>query len=206
MRRRRINSGLGFYVAQNDPMFNPVTIDDSSLFAASPAQRASSVASDLAAVGQSIEMDVAKVAQKQLPAHLFMPADGVSFDQATYVPLPGVGSTSVIVSFTVPDGFHGVINRLANVYVGTGFVEGSGAIVWQILTNGAVVRNYDNIVASLGSVAQPSTLTGILLKEGQIVQLQIQNVSLAVGGAQSGGRLGGWFYPTSYEPDDAWLG
>jgi hypothetical protein len=204
-RRFARGPGLGFYVPMNDPMFNPPAIDDSPLFASPAPIQQASAAADLAAVGQAIESDVTRIAAKQLPAHLFMPPDGVSFDVATYIALPAVGATSAIVSFVVPDGFHGVINRLSNVYVGTGFVEGSGRIVWQILSNGAVVRNYDNIVASLGAVAQPSSITGILIKEGQLITLQLQNVSLAVGGAQTGGRLGGWFYPTSYEPDDTWL-
>lgn len=142
---------------------------------------------------------------KTLPVLNFIPPSGVSFDFAAYVALPAVAATSTIVSFTVPDGFNGVIQRLANVYVGTGFVEGSGSLIWQITANQGVVRNYENILASLGAVSSPSQISGIFVKEGQLVVLQVNNVSLAVGGAQSGGRLGGYFYPTDLEPDDTWL-
>jgi hypothetical protein len=132
------------------------------------------------------------------PPHLWQPLDGFPFDPAAYVSTPAVGSTSTVVQFTVPDGHHGVIWKLGNVYVGTGFVEGSGSLVWQILQDLGVVRNYDNIVASLGTVTQPGQLSGpILIYEGQLIQLQVQNVSLVAGGTLVGGRLSGWFFPKS---------
>lgn len=144
---------------------------------------------------------------KSLPAHLFMPADGIVFDKQGYITLPAVGATASIVSFTVPEGMHGVVNRLGNVYVGTGFIEGTGQLVWQVVANDVVIRNYDNIQASLGSVNQPSQLTGsgILVKEQQLVKLTLKNVSLVVGGSVAMGRLGGYFYPKDHEPDSMWL-
>jgi hypothetical protein len=140
-----------------------------------------------------------------LPAHLFMPADAQSFDYQAYVALPAMGSTSTVLTFTVPEGFHGVINTFGNVFVGAGFTEGTGDLVWQLLANSGVVPNYENILASLGSVSQPSKLAGILIKEQQVIALTVKNVGLAVGGAFIGGRLGGWHYPKYHEPDDVWL-
>lgn len=130
-----------------------------------------------------------------LPAHLYMPPDGLAFDYSTYIALPAVGANAAVVQFTVPEGFHGVIKRVGNAFVGAGWTEGSGALVWQILANGGVVRNYDNIVASLGAVSNPAETAGIFVYEQQLVTLQIFNVSLVVGAAQAGGRLSGWFYP-----------
>ena len=129
-----------------------------------------------------------------LPAHLAMPSDGLAFDYTAYVALPAPGASAVVVTFTVPEGFHGVIKRAGNAFVGAGWTEGTGTLVWQILANGGVIRNYDNILASLGSVSAPSETAGILVYEQQLVVLQINNISLAVA-AQAGGRLGGWFYP-----------
>lgn len=142
---------------------------------------------------------------RNLPVWLYMPADGVSFDYASYVNLPAIGATADIISFTVPDGFNGVIQRIANTYVGAGFVEGSGSVIWQILANGGVVRNYDNMVASLGSVSNPSQISGILIKEGQLIELAVSNISVIVAGQLVGGRLGGFFYSTALEPQDVWL-
>jgi hypothetical protein len=138
------------------------------------------------------------------PAHLWMPPDGFPFDYTAYIATPGIGVTSPVVSFTVPEGHHGVIKKVGNVYIGAGFVEGSGSLIWQILQNGGVVRNYDNMLASLGTVTAPGELAGsILIFEGQLVTLQLNNVSLVVGGTQAGGRLGGWFFPKYRLPDDS---
>ncbi len=139
-----------------------------------------------------------------MPVQLFMPPDGISFDPTAYIALPAIGVTSTVVSFTVPDGYHGIIKRLGNVYVGTGFIEGSGSLIWQLLSNAGVIRNYDNILASLGLVSNPKDVGGgVFVHEGELVVLQVNNVSLAVGGATVGGRLSGWFFPKWRMPDEA---
>lgn len=165
---------------------------------------------DLAAVRNAMaealaEHEVRRVSV--LPVHLYMPAEGVAFDQIGYITLPAVGATATILSFVVPDGFHGVIQRIGNVYVGGGFTEGSQPpqLQWAITSNGEPVRGYDAIPASLGSTANPSAVAGILIKEGTLIVLQITNNSLVVSSAFSGGRLGGYFYPTSLEPEQVWL-
>lgn len=142
-----------------------------------------------------------------LPVQFSMPSDGFPFDPTAYIALPAIGVTSAVVSFPVPDGYHGIIKSMGNVYVGTGFVEGSGSLIWQLLANNGVIRNYDNILASLGLVSAPQPLGsvngGVFVFEGQVVTLQLNNVSLAVGGATVGGRLSGWFFPKWRMPDEA---
>lgn len=138
-----------------------------------------------------------------LPAHLYMPPDGISFDPTGYVSLPAVGVTSTVLQFTVPEGYHGIIKRMGNEYVGTGFVQGSGSLVWQLQSNAGVIRNYDNITSSLGAVNNPKELGGgVLVFENQVVLLQVNNVSLVVGGASVGGRLSGWFLPKWRLPNE----
>lgn len=137
------------------------------------------------------------------PVWLWMPRDGFPFDEAAYIATPAVGVTSAVVTFTVPQGFHGVIKRIGNVYVGAGFVEGSGSLIWQILQDTGVVRGYDSIKASLGTVTAPTEQAGpILIFENQAITLQVTNVSLVAGGTQVGGRLTGWFFPKDLLPDE----
>lgn len=143
-----------------------------------------------------------------LPAHLFMPPDGVPFDPTAYISLPAIGATSTVLSLTVSDGYLGVIRVMGNVFVGAGWTEGSGALVWQLLDNGGVIRNYDNIVSSLGMVNNPRPVGGgggIIIAEGHQIILQVNNVSLAVGGASVGARLGGWFISKWRMPDESSL-
>lgn len=139
-----------------------------------------------------------------LPPRIFAPQDAVAFDPTAYIALPAIGATATVISFTVDDGYYAVLRVMANVFVGNGWTEGSGSLVWQLLDNGQVVRNYDNIVSSLGSVASPQPVgggAGILFQEGHLVVLQVDNVSLNVGGAQVGARLGGWLFSKMYLPE-----
>jgi len=147
----------------------------------------------------------------QLPLTNSMPPQGESFDVASYIALPAVGSWVVVAKGTVPTGRNGYIKRLANVFVGGGFQEGQGGIIWQIMINlvdssfgvgsqNQVAPFYDNILASLGSVAQPSDISGIRVREQQTYALVAKNVSIVVAGQFIGGRLGGYFYPKDLEP------
>jgi hypothetical protein len=141
------------------------------------------------------------------PIWLFPSADSQAFDYVNYVPLPAVGNTApngVIISFRVPAGMNGIIKRFGNAYVGSGFTEGSGSLTWQLLADGTPVPNYDAIPASLGATANPSEVSSIRIRENQLITLVVLNASLVVGGASSGGRLGGWFYPKDQEPAGAW--
>jgi hypothetical protein len=142
-----------------------------------------------------------------LPIWLWPSADAQAFDYVKYVALPAVGNTAlqgVIISFQVPAGMNGIIKRFGNAYVGSGFTEGSAALTWQLLADFVPVPNYDAIPASLGATAAPSEVSSIRIRENQLIQLVVLNASLVVGGASSGGRLGGWFYPVSQEPPAAW--
>lgn len=140
-----------------------------------------------------------------LPVTNFMPPGGESFEFAAGVTIPAIGATANVVSFTVPNGRNGMIKRIANVFIGGGFTDFSGFIIWQLVqdqlqTGPPIVPNYDNIVASLGSVNNPSNIDGIRVKENQLVALTVKNVSVVTSGQLIGGRLGGYFYPINLEP------
>jgi hypothetical protein len=145
-----------------------------------------------------------KVKIASLPIHLFPSADSQAFDYATGIALPAVGAQGVVVQFTVPDGQNGIIVRFGNEYIGSGFTDYAGSLQWQLLEDGTPIANYENILASLGSTAIPSTVSSIRIKENSRVQLVINNISLVVGGAMAGGRLGGWFYPKDQDPETTW--
>lgn len=151
------------------------------------------------------EEDYQKIILVKYPIWLKPSADSNSFDYVQYVPLPAVAAQAVIIDFVVPAGMNGIIIRFGNVYVGSGFTEGSGGLIWQLLANGQPIPNYNAIPASLGATANPSEVSSIRIKETQRIQLIVQNNSLVVGGASSGGRIGGWFYPKDQEPGGSWV-
>lgn len=139
----------------------------------------------------------------QLPVQNFMPPGGKPFEFAGGVPLPAIGATATVVSFSVPRGQNGFVRRIANVFVGGGFTDFSGSIVWQILLDqvkNVVAPGFDNIVASLGAVSNPSNIDGIHVIENNTVALIVKNISVVVAGQLVGGRLGGSFHPIPQEP------
>ena len=147
------------------------------------------------------------VSIERLPISNFMPPEGVEFRPHAYVTIPNQGASAVVVSFTVPRGYNGILNRLANVFVGGGFQEGQGLISWELFldANTAVpAPNFQSIVASLGSVNNPTTLNGVRIKENQLVELVVKNANPGVipAGQLIGGLLGGYFYPVALEPDN----
>lgn len=139
----------------------------------------------------------------QLPVQNFMSPGGKPFEFAAGITIPAIGATATVVSFTVPRGQNGFVRRIANVFVGGGFTDFSGAVVWQILldqTKNVVAPGFDNIIASLGAVSNPSNIDGIHIMEGAIVALTVKNISVVVSGQLIGGRLGGSFHPIPQEP------
>jgi hypothetical protein len=161
------------------------------------------------AVPTAIAQDLQQMAVPRLPVSNYIPPEGEEFRPHAYVGLPAIGTSAVVVQFIVPAGKNGIINRLANVYVGGGFQEGQGGVIWKLFSDfnvgntgsgGIVIPNFDNIVASLGSVSNPAVLNGLRVKESNVVTLQVTNVSVVVAGQLIGGLLGGYFYPTDLEP------
>ena len=131
-----------------------------------------------------------------------------NLDQVAYAALPAIGAQANVITFQVPLGRNGVIKKIANNLVGGGFNEGSGNVVWQILVDGAPppgATSYDNILASLGSPANPVEIAGFRIYENQILTLVVKNVALAVAGQLSGGRFVGYLYPRDMEADSVWL-
>jgi hypothetical protein len=142
------------------------------------------------------------------PIWIDPPSNWEVVDQATYITLPAVGVTSTILSFTVPPGRNGVIQKIANNLVGGGFTEGSGDVIWRILVDNAPppgATSYNSIVNSLGNPASPTSIPGFRIYENQVVSIVVQNVAVVPAGQFVGGRLVGYIYPRELEDGNTWL-
>ena len=125
---------------------------------------------------------------------VYMPDGGFPFNTPGTINTPASPSAwTDVINISVPNGYDGVIKRVVNRYNGLGFVDGSGALVWQILRNGQAVRGYNNILSQLGDFGTGETQ--IRVGSGDVLQFQVQNVSLATSGTQIICYFGGWFYP-----------
>jgi hypothetical protein len=140
-----------------------------------------------------------------LPLRLFPPDNWLNFDQQNYVALAAIAARALIISFKVPIGYNGIINAIGNNFVGGGWVEGSSAVIWRVLVDGAPppgATSYDTILGSLGSPANPTKIAGFRIYENQTVQLVADNISVIVAGQLVGGRLLGYLYPRELDSQD----
>ncbi len=143
-----------------------------------------------------------------LPPWIYPPVNWENIDLLSYALLPAIAATVTILDFTVPAGRNGVIRRVACNFVGGGWVEGSGDVVWRILVDGATppgATSYDSIVASLGSPANPVEISGFRIFENQRLTLVGFNNAVVVAGQRLGARLIGHMYPRELEDDNTWI-
>ena len=157
-------------------------------------------ASDLAPVSEAANL----VTQVQEPSWIKMPTSGESFNPAQYVTIPAIGATATIVTHTVGTGRNSVMNRFGNEVVGGDWINGSGALIWQILKNGVPVKNQEKIVSSLGAVAAPSPIGPFRFVENDVILVTVTNVSVAAAGQLIGARMDGWDYPKNLDLAFLW--
>lgn len=151
---------------------------------------------------------------RDLPIWLYPPRNWENIDQLAYALLPAIGSTATILSYLVPIGRNGVINKVACNFVGGGWTAGTGDVVWRILIDGTPppgATSYDSIVDSLGSPAQPVGISGFRIFENQTLTVVIfnnpagANGGVVVAGQRAGARVLGHLYPRDMELDDLWI-
>jgi hypothetical protein len=110
------------------------------------------------------------------------PPEGYSsFDSQQGGALPIVGGLLTLVMLTVDPGWDGVINFLSCNFVGGGFQDFSGSIVWSLYRNSSPIRNYNNITAQKGTVQQQRQISPIRIYSGDVITFQIthpNNVAL----------------------------
>lgn len=108
-----------------------------------------------------------------------------------------LATTTALIRYVVPQGWSGVIKGIMQFYQGTGFVEGSGDIVWRLRVNSVYPIGYGDMRTTLGSTDQPNpVLDGIRVSERQVVEYSCQ---VTGGSVDPSGRvvvgLFGWIYP-----------
>lgn len=149
-----------------------------------------------------------EVTTPDLPLWIYPPINWENVDQVNYTNLPAIGAEAVILTFQVPSGRNGIINKVACNFVGGGWVEGSGAVLWRILVDQGTppgANSYEAILASLGSPAQPVGIAGFRIFENQVVTVEIFNVSVVVSGQLAGARLCGYLYPRELEDPNIFI-
>lgn len=151
---------------------------------------------------------------RDLPPHLYPPRTWENLDKLNYAVIGAIGTTVTILSFKVPIGRHGIINKVATNFVGGGWVAGTGDIIWRILVDNGTppgANDYHNIIDSLGSPAQPVGISGFRIFENQTISVvAFNNPAGASGGVvpagqRVGARLLGHLFPRDMEVIDLWV-
>ena len=128
---------------------------------------------------------------------LEMPEGGVPFDPETSAPLGLVGTSVVVVTLTVPDGYDGVINAYSWNFTGGGFLQGSGDLQAQVLNNGAAVRNYDNILVEKGTIQEPRNISPLRIYSGRTYKLVVNHLANGLLAGNLIASFVGYFYPNA---------
>jgi hypothetical protein len=148
------------------------------------------------------------------PYWLYPPVNWENLDEINYALLGAIGSTVTILSYVVPPGRNAIVQKVANNFVGGGWVEGTGDLIWRILVDGSTppgATSYDNILASLGSPASPTQISGFRLFENQVLTVVCfnnpggPNGGVVVSGQRIGARVIGFDYPREIEASDIWI-
>jgi len=121
--------------------------------------------------------------------------------------LPALGTEATVLTFTVPRRKNGLIDRIANQFIGGGWTEGSGDLVWRVEADGVPIQGYHNMISSIGTMTNPADLgqSTLAIYENQVIRLVARNVAVPVAGQILLGMFRGRFYPIEQEGQNTWL-
>ena len=124
------------------------------------------------------------------------PHGSIPFYPKTQIAMPAIGTEATILTLVVPNGQDGAIQKFSMNYVGGGFVNGSGDLVWKILADGRALRNANNIISEMGTQDQPFELSAtIRIYSGQTITVAVRHVANGALNQPVLALLEGWFYP-----------
>ncbi|HLJ17980.1 MAG TPA: hypothetical protein VKV15_26015 [Bryobacteraceae bacterium] len=145
--------------------------------------------------------DQCPVAVRRLPPWIFPPASARNLIAANAIIIPAIGAGFTdIVRVQIDRGKNGVIKWFSNQFVGGGFTDGSGSILWRLLIDNRTVPGLESIAVSLGTNQVPREIAPVRLLNARLVQLQVSNVSIVPAGQIIEGSIAGWLYPEKEEP------
>jgi len=125
------------------------------------------------------------------------PLGSFPFDEQDGINLPAIGNGfTVVLGFMVPNGSDGVINYISNNFLGGGFNQFSGDIIWQILADGRAIRNFSNIKAEKGTVGQGREISPIRIYSNQLIQYVVSHRANVGLNGQVVCSLNGYYYPS----------
>ena len=133
------------------------------------------------------------------PPWIEFPEGGYAFDYQGQTNMPGVGSTSTVVTFTVPDGYDGVIKRFSINYTGGANVTNPSDLIYRITADARPIKGYSNIITDLGTTQIPRFTDGIRIYSNQVIAITVTHANNVTLGQPVYGTIAGWYYPRQGE-------
>jgi hypothetical protein len=124
-----------------------------------------------------------------------IPPDGKGFDPVQAIELPASGggagyspgNETVVVSYTCPKGYSGLVKGIQNNYLGPGFNAALPSLTWRIrlgpnitVSASRFVENYANITVEFGQTNFPRPISGIHIHSGQTLIYTVTNNDTAL--------------------------
>lgn len=125
------------------------------------------------------------------------PSGSIPIDAQNGLALPIVGDPEgVVLAYTVPDGYDGVIKFISNNVTFGGFVQFSGDIIWRITANARPIRNFEEIKNERGSIAQGRIVSPIRIYSGQVIRYLVNHIANGALAGQVICSFNGYIYPS----------
>ena len=129
-----------------------------------------------------------------------LPMDGVEYRKQGSILLPVVeGVDTLVLRWRVPTGYDGVIWGVMFLFTGTGYLEGSGDLIYRVNVSRRWVKDLGNVNNSLGSLNQTFPLTEHeRIQSQQTISVYVYLGAGALGRLDPAGRVivavDGWLY------------
>ena len=148
---------------------------------------------------------------------LYPTADFQNFDKAPTtnnpatgtVALPAIGATATVLQFRVDNGRMGKITQIGIDFVANGAAGASlytqgvlpAQLIFSLQADGKTsFRDYEQFNYLPGAVSAPTPINGLMLMEGQVITLTVENVSIVVATQFIAARLLGYTFSKKLWP------
>ena len=129
-----------------------------------------------------------------------IPSVGDEFFVTRSIVTPAPGADNVVLQFRPGPGQQGIVYGIVFWYTGTGFVPGSGDIIWRLQAGRVWARNFGSVSVPLGAPGGPWPIQDYIpIRPGQTftISVNVPNLSglIQVGASQILCSLQGWTWP-----------
>jgi hypothetical protein len=111
------------------------------------------------------------------------------------------GLDHLVLAFTIPVGYDGILKGFTQLYTGLGFVEGSGDISWRVQVNRRYLKGMGNMQTSMGSLQGDgrNMPVGVMVQSRQWITYWVNLLPAAAARLDATARIvctvSGWLYP-----------